>query len=274
MEFARLVNLGYFRIRNSGIAAAKNVGIFTSTGSILVFFDDDDVADRHLLKEHLRTHQLNPQENVAVLGYTVWNPDLTVTPLMKYVTDIGQILFAYRDLRDSQTLGFTYFWGGRSSCKRSLLVNNGIFNQQFTFGSEDVELGYRLSKLGLSVIFNRKAKSYMNRSINYEEFCRRRERQGRSEYWFAQLHPDPVVQDYCQTPSASEKWRDAKPELEDKVQRVLDIEALLKGYDERYREGAMVQELRDLYQWTFDAFRIKGFVEAMHSQNKILEQLV
>src|SRR2546428_9692631 len=38
---------------NSGISAAKNTGILAARGRILLFADDDDVADRHLLKEHI-----------------------------------------------------------------------------------------------------------------------------------------------------------------------------------------------------------------------------
>ena len=100
---------------NSGISAAKNTGILAARGAILLFFDDDDLADVRLLEEHLKAHAQHPEENMAVLGYTTWAPSLTVTPLMRYLTDIGRFLFAYGNLQDGQLLDFTYFWGGRSS---------------------------------------------------------------------------------------------------------------------------------------------------------------
>ena len=112
--------LRYYYQENSGIAAAKNLGIFTSRSPLLLFFDDDDVADKELLREHLRTHQQHPEENIAVLGYTTWSPTMKISPIMGFVTDIGQLLFSYAHLKDGQELDFTYFWGGRSSCKRSL----------------------------------------------------------------------------------------------------------------------------------------------------------
>jgi len=77
---------------------------------------------------------------------------------MHFVTDVGQYLFAYQDLVDGQRLDHTYFWGGRSSCKRSLL-RHGLFNPTFRFGSEDIELGHRLSRHGLQVVFARDAVS-------------------------------------------------------------------------------------------------------------------
>jgi GT2 family glycosyltransferase/glycosyltransferase involved in cell wall biosynthesis len=183
---------------NSGISAAKNTGIFRSCGKILLFFDDDDIADSHLLEEHLKAHEQHPEENVAVLGYTTWASTLPITPLMRYLTDVGRFLFAYGELKDGQDLDFTYFWGGRSSCKRSLLAKHGVFNRQFPSIIEDMELGYRLSHFGFRVIFHRAAVSYMARGITFEDFCNRCERQGEALYLFSRLHSDPVVQQYCQ----------------------------------------------------------------------------
>src|ERR1043166_4483726 len=51
---------------SSGISAAKNTGILAARGAILLFFDDDDVADIRLLEEHLKAHGQHPQDNVAV----------------------------------------------------------------------------------------------------------------------------------------------------------------------------------------------------------------
>src|SRR5205823_5817947 len=169
-----------------------------SRGRILRFCDDDDIADSHLLEEHLKAHKQHPEENIAVLGYTTWAPTLSVTPLMHYVTDIRRFLFAYGDLKDGQMLDFTYFWGGRSSCKRSFLAKHGVFNRQFRTIVEDMELGYRLSKFGLRVVFHRPAVSYMARPLSFEEFCDRCERQGEALFLFSRLHDDPVVQQYCQ----------------------------------------------------------------------------
>src|SRR6266550_913036 len=197
-DFASPIQLKYLHIENSGISAAKNTGILASRGRILLFCDDDDIADSHLLEEHLKAHKQYPQESVAILGYTTWAPTLSVTPLMHYVTDIRRFLFAYGDLKDGQMLDFTYVWGGRSSCKRSFLAKHGVFNRQFRTIIEDMELGYRLSKFGFRVVFHRPAVSYMARPLSFEEFCDRCERQGEALFRFSRLHDDQVVQQYCQ----------------------------------------------------------------------------
>ena len=145
--------LRYFRIENSGISAAKNLGLFVSEAPLVLFFDDDDLADAGLLEAHVEAHRAHPDESVAVLGYTTWAPELEITPLMEYVTEIGQQLFFYRSLEDGETLDHTYFWGGRSSCKRSFLAKHGTFDQELP-AMEDIELGFRLSRHGLKVVYD------------------------------------------------------------------------------------------------------------------------
>ena len=94
-NFQEQLQLKYFKQKNSGIAAAKNLGIFVSNAPILLFFDDDDVADTNLLKEHIKTHNKNPEENIAVLGCTTWHKNLQLTQVMNYITNIGHFLFSY-----------------------------------------------------------------------------------------------------------------------------------------------------------------------------------
>ena len=244
-DFASRIQLSYLHIDNSGISAAKNAGILASHGKILLFFDDDDIADRRLLEEHLKAHQRHPKENVAVLGYTTWAPTLRVTPLMRYVTDIGRFLFAYGDLKDGQMLDFTYFWGGRSSCKRSFLAKHGVFNHQFRTIIEDMELGYRLSKFGFQVVFHRAARSHMARPLTFEEFCDRCERQGAALFSFSRLHDDPVVQQYCQLADpfignravavdAEARWPDVAALFQEKIDMTGRVERLLAwGFEPR-----------------------------------------
>jgi cellulose synthase/poly-beta-1,6-N-acetylglucosamine synthase-like glycosyltransferase len=267
-SFVSRMQMKYFRLNNSGIAAAKNLGVFASSGSVLLFFDDDDIADRNLLHEHSEFHRKNPEENVAALGYTTWLPCLHVNSVMHYVTEVAHFLFAYSLLTDGQVLDYTYFWGGRSSCKRSLLVHQGVFNQQFRFGSEDIELGYRLTKFGFKVIFHRKAVQYMNRPITFIEFCQRCEKQGVSQHMFSRLHPAEEVQRYCQVKDAEAQWATFQQDLDKTVNKIHQIEQLLMSGMETESSETVRGELWSLYKWTFNAFKIKGIVEQQIASNE------
>jgi hypothetical protein len=260
--FASRLALQYHVTDRAGIGAAKNAGARAATGSILLFFDDDDVADPDLLQEHAQAHDLYADEEVAVLGYTGWAPSLAVTEVMRFVTDVGHYLFSYDDLHEGQELDFTYFWGGRTSCKRSFVAKRGLFRPEFTFGSEDIELAYRLSAVGLRVIYWPRAVQCMNRPVTYDEFCRRCERQGASQWIFGQMHPAPEVQDWCGMADIEARWEVVEPMLDERRRRAEELEQRLTRLGGTKEQEKVRQELWQLYWWTFDACKLKGLVEA------------
>lgn len=259
----------YFYQKNSGLASAKNHGIYAAQGDILLFFDDDDVATPTLIEEHLKTHKKYPENYYAVLNYTTWEPKFTITPLMKFVTEIGCFLFSYPHIKHEAILDYTNFWGGRSSCKRSFLIEHGVFNPIFRFGCEDIELGYRLSKWGLKVVYNANAISYMIRSIALDDFCKRLIKQGRSQYYFSTMYDDPQVHEWCETIGAEEKWNKMEPVYEAKIR---SARALEKIAEVKLTQGLGLDELTErllyqAYRWVFRACKMKGIVE---TKRKIL----
>lgn len=262
--FSGRLPLKYFFQNNAGLASAKNHGVYASQGKILLFFDDDDIATPTLLEEHLKTHKKYPDRNDAVLHYTGWSPDLFVTPLMHFVTEVGCFLFSYPNIKNGDILNYSYFWGGRSSCKKGFLIEHGVFNQVFRFGCEDIELGYRLSKHGLRVVYNSKATSMMAREVTFDDFCRRLIKQGNSQYIFSTMYNDSEVHEWTEIIGAEEKWDRIKTIYEKKLRsaRELDRIANLKL---KYNLGLDDQTRRLLckaYWWAFKACKIKGIVEA------------
>ena len=195
----------------AGIAAAKNQGLSAAAAPLLLFFDDDDLASPDLLQAHLNCHQKFPAENIAVLNYTTWHPGLKITPLMHFITHEGGLLFSYPRIRHGQFLDFTFFWGGRASCKKSLLTKYGVFDPDFRFGNEDVELGYRLAPRGFQVVFNRKAVSFMNRPVTLDDFVERCLRQGMANFIWGAEHDDPWVREWCLLPHLNQEaaWNKA-----------------------------------------------------------------
>src|SRR5437016_997841 len=282
-DFASPIQLKYLHIENSGISAAKNTGILASRGRILLFCDDDDIADSHLLEEHLKAHKQYPQESVAILGYTTWAPTLSVTPLMHYVTDIRRFLFAYGDLKDGQMLDFTYFWVGRSSCKRSFLAKHGVLNRQFRTIIEDMELAYRLSKFGFHVVFHRAAVSYMTRPLTFEGFCDRCERQGEALFLFSQLHDDPVAQQFCKLADpfvenqaigvdADARWPAVAALFREKVDQVSRVERFLAwGFEpEAISEAAESKQMAQAEAYRLQMHEL--FAKRSELQAKLSEQ--
>lgn len=270
----------------AGISVAKNLGLDAAGAPLVLFFDDDDVAAPDLVARHLEMHRLHPLEHVAVLGHTDWSPRLHVTEVMRFVTEVGCYLFGYPHLQHGAPYDYRFFWGGRASCKTSLLVRAGGFRPAFTFGSEDIEAAYRISRMlgrerrprptatveagtagaparesvEMVVVYDRLARQQMIRPLTYDDFCRRCRRQGRSQWQFSRFYDDPRVAEWCGTVDARRRWAEVCGRLPAQLERVGELERLLEqatGDDD-----TTIAELHRLYYHTFDAFKLQGIVEA------------
>ncbi len=261
--FEARLPLRYVHQENAGLAAARNRGVSLARGEVLLFLDDDDLADPGLLEAHVATHRRHPAKEIGVLGHTRLTRELAADPLMHFVTQVGCFLFSYPEIKDGDVLDFTHFWGGRSSCKRAMLLEHGLFDPVFRFGCEDIELAFRLSRHGFKVVYDAGAVSTMVRRLGFDEFCRRTELQGRSNLVFSRLHPDEVVQRWTGVAGAAEAWRRVGPvyELLKRSGRELDRIARMRleaGF------GVDPSDATLLYRadWAaFPASRGKGTVE-------------
>jgi glycosyltransferase involved in cell wall biosynthesis len=263
--FASLLPLRYVRQRNAGLASAKNHGLYVSRAPIVLFLDDDDIAHPTLLAEHLATHAKYPAAGDAVLGYTRLHSAIARDPLMHFVTEVGFFLFSYPNICDGDVLDFEYFWGGRSSCKRSLLIDHGVFNPVFRFGCEDIELGYRLSSHGLRVIYDAGAVLTMVRRATLDELCNRLVRQGRSNRVFSELHRVPAVHRWTERATLEERWKTGRADYESLMAatRALDDSARQKIAAGLELPEPELAALHEHYYAALGAAKARGFCEAV-----------
>jgi hypothetical protein len=264
-SFKSLLPVRYLFQPKSGLGAAKNLGLGVAQAPIVVFLDDDDVLAGDCLEVHYRTHQEHPDVRTAVLGYTGLAPQVAVSPLMHFVTEVGFHLFSYPQLTDGDLLNFTYFWGGRSSCKRALLLESGTFDPVFRFGCEDIELGYRLSRKGLQVVYQPRAKSYMIRTVDYPGFCHRCYLQGGSSWTFNAMHPAEIVRAWTGVEGIAAEWQRIAPRHPEVIKAGRDLDRLA---NERVAAGIPLDELMTrllhrAYYAAFKASRIKGSFDRM-----------
>ncbi len=259
-RYASLLDLRYAFQENRGLAEGKNHALRLAQAPIVVFMDDDDIADNRLLEQHLFTHEKNPASNIAVLGFTDLHPDIASLPIMHFVTQVGCYLFCYPRLTDGETLDYSYFWGGRSSCKRDFLQQYGIFNPIFRFGCEDIELGYRLSKHGLKVIYNQQAKSTMIRAVSLDDFCRRVERQGHSNLIFSRMHPNPEIESWADVVDLEIRWRKTEARFDHFKKCAADLENIvLARLKHKVEVDDLLQTLLHQAYWlTIDSHRLRG----------------
>ena len=267
-DLQTLVHINYFYQPNSGLASAKNHGLFCSRSPIVLFLDDDDIADPALLEQHLLAHKTFPDPNYAVLGHTNLSANLRDDPLMQFVAGEGGHLFSYDYISAAPRLDYSYFWGGRTSCKRKYLLSHGVFNPIFKFGFEDIELGFRLRLHGLQVVYWPKAVNTMIRHISLQRFLQRCFRQGESGYRFISLYPEEQeVAAGLSLVDAEAEWRKLSPNHSAVIQAAFHLDGMIRILQpNQLQDSAYYRNLLHFaYSRAFRAETIRGYIEARDS---------
>ncbi len=161
---------------NSGQATGRNNCIRAARGKVVLFVDDDVLADRHLLEEHYKMHQRF--ETCVCNGWVnhVTEPERPKNP--KFTMD---------------DISTSFLWTSNASVKRKHLFEAGLFDEDFReYGWEDPELGLRLMALGLRNHNNRKAIGYHVKRVpklrDVERMCRQAEAKGRNAVLYVSKH--------------------------------------------------------------------------------------
>jgi glycosyltransferase involved in cell wall biosynthesis len=138
---------------NSGPARARNAGVDAARAPLILFLDDDVEPSRELIREHLASHERDP--------------DLVVMGPMASLPSYRQAWVAWEQAKlerqyTAMTRGdweptFRQFWTGNASVRREHVQAAGGFNPEF-LRAEDVELGHRLHRRGLKFRFNPRAR--------------------------------------------------------------------------------------------------------------------
>jgi glycosyltransferase involved in cell wall biosynthesis len=179
------VKLRYLKQENRGPAAARNAGIKNAQGGIVLFIGDDIIATETLIEEHMKWHESYAENNAAILGFVTWSPDIKITPFMIWLENGGP-QFCYHNLKHGCNVPWSNFWTCNISLKKEFLLEYGIFDEDFPYAAyEDIELGYRLYKKGLRLLFNKSAMAYHYHYTSLDDACKRMLKVSRSKYIFS-----------------------------------------------------------------------------------------
>jgi peptidoglycan/xylan/chitin deacetylase (PgdA/CDA1 family)/glycosyltransferase involved in cell wall biosynthesis len=174
---------------NAGAAAARNAGALRATGDVVLFLDDDMVADRDLLLKHAQSHL---QGADAVLGHIPLHPDSIASRAGASVGKWAEERRA-RLVAPGSKLQIGDLLSGQISVRRDLFLRLGGFDQTFTrdggFGNEDLDFGCRLLSGGSKVVFNPDAISWQRYVVTPEKYLAQWRMAGRADVLFARKHP-------------------------------------------------------------------------------------
>jgi glycosyltransferase involved in cell wall biosynthesis len=184
--------LHYLRHSNRGPGFTQNRGIREAKGSIVLLMADDIWLCPGALKAHVDCHEQHPQPHIAVLGKVLQSPEMNETVFQRHWDPFG-----FCDLDQTRELPFTMFWVCNVSVKRDFMLQLGMFRE--TVGRagpsdhHDVEVGYRLHRHGMRLLYNQEALGYHFHPSTLGQMIDRYYERGLNWPAFRALVPDPEV---------------------------------------------------------------------------------
>ena len=231
-----------------GAGPARNTGLAAAQGEIVLFLGDDTrPAQPDLLARHVQLHAA-AGGSYAVLGRVGWAPELTVTPLMRWLEHGGQ--FAYADMRAGPA-GPEHLYTAHVSLPRALVQAAGGFDARVPFHFEDSVLGARLFAAGLALDYHPGLLVHHDHAITLAQWLRRQEEVGAAGRRLLELHdleerlvPRPggwrwtAAEAIARTAGApASEWRRWPAAVRDRLYAASHYAAYARGY----RRGGPIQ---------------------------------
>jgi glycosyltransferase involved in cell wall biosynthesis len=171
----------------NGRAAARNAGIAAANAPVILFTDADILASPVLFERHVQAHAVHGNARIALVGC-----ELQVRTLADYRTqrdDPGSRKPLHPSSRHKLT--WLYFLTGNASVRKADLLAVGGFDEAFTgYGHEDLELGYRLARSGVDLLYDAQAVNFHWHPVGFAEQVGRMELAGVSTVRFYRKHKD------------------------------------------------------------------------------------
>lgn len=182
---------------NRGPAAARNRGVDAASAPLVLFLDDDVVAEPTTVATHLELHRGLPDGTTGILGRVDWHPDLGVTPFMHWL-DASGLQFGFDTWIRPGPIDPPYaaFYTANLSLPKALLERVGGFDERFPHAAyEDMELAWRLTDAGFHLRYHPEARVFHARAIDLETFRSRMQKVGESAELLRALQPGFPIDD-------------------------------------------------------------------------------
>jgi glycosyltransferase involved in cell wall biosynthesis len=165
--------LNYIRnIINLGVSKTRNLLVKNSNSKYIIFIDSDIIPSDNLVIEHIK----NAKENTILQGVNILVPSINkINSKKSILTDFS-----------------TSFFDTSNLCiEKKLIEEENYFDENFYYGWEDLELGFRLKKRkNLKFVKNKLAIGYHIKEFpsNLEEELKRERQRAKGSIYFYNKH--------------------------------------------------------------------------------------
>lgn len=189
----------YFEIPKSQQGIARNRGVEKATADHVLFIGDDIFLAPDACEIHVKSHNLpHPSPpptgeggaerrvgEVAVLGFTTWDPACGITPVMQWLEKSGWQFgypmiakYAHKIIPAEIQHRFTYT---SHISVPTAIAKAHPFNEDVTlYGWEDMLWGKELQKAGVELFYEPDAKAFHHHHIELSDSLKRMETIGKS----------------------------------------------------------------------------------------------
>lgn len=170
--------------RNGGPAAGRNLGVLHGHAPIVLFIDDDVVAEADLIEQHIRCSKPGTAVIGPMLPPTDWLPSAWVRWEARTLED------EYQRIAEGQyEPGWRQFFTGNASVRRVDFERANGFDPEFV-RAEDIEFGLRLSSNGCRFRFLSSAIGWHYASRSLASWKQIPSRYAKADFEIDRLHPE------------------------------------------------------------------------------------
>lgn len=286
-EYMDVLPITVLENEHGGASRARNAALKVAKGEIVIFTGDDIFPTENFVNGHYENY-LKFGDKVGTLGRIEWHPDIEMNHLMYHITNVGCEQFGFAGLPPYSKVDFRHFYTSNISVSKKMLDEQPKhFDLTFDrYGFEDIELGYRLHKAGVSFYYDEEIEAFHHHVYNdVDKFCNRQMSAGNQMVVFASLHEEikenPIlgVEPFTEAIHAfaancgceiSERGKEILAYTEELKARTREIENLLKEED----TTELRAECTTLYRHVFQFYMYFGWAKRLMEDKQIDDSVI